>query len=389
MSDNKTPAPKSTDTKLNKSKSNGKPPAGPTKTSRKPIYVFAGLFTLALVLIAGYFQYRVEILIGENSALEQHLKLLDQQSQSQLEKSIQQATRLNDINSMNQKLEFMQQTLNQIPGARLDDWKLAEVEYLLRLGNQRSALQHELTGAWALFNAANDILASLDDPGLLLVREKIAQEMLLLGNESSLDRQGIYTQLQAIKSQVHQNIQPPQNYSHEQSATQEITGNQDLWAQLTSLVNIRYSKNVFDAPLSAQQYQILEHSLTLILEQAQWALLKADQKLYESSLENAISWISSKLRHHQALALSNEIQLLKNINIQKNIPDVSGSLVLLRQIQNDRIYQPSNKNTIPAEKTSSQKSANTEVSITKATSNKNTNITSKPAVKEIAQEQAL
>ncbi len=339
MSENKTPAPKSANT--NTSQKNK--PVKAKKEGGKSPYLFAGITILALVAIAAYFQYRVELLTNENSALGQHLKLLDQQSQSQLEKSIQQESKLQEMNSMNQKLAFMQQTLNQIPGARLNDWKLAEVEYLLRLGNQRTALQQELSGAWALFDAANKILATLDDPGLLLVREKIAQEMLLLGNESQLDRQGMYSQIQAIKSQVHQNIQPPMNYYNESTKSKTTEENNDLWSQLTSLVKIRYSEDVFDAPLSAQQYQILEHSLTLILEQAQWALLKSDQKLYESSLENAISWINSKLRHQQALSLSNQIQLLKNINIQKNIPDVSGSLVLLRQIQSDRIYQPSIK----------------------------------------------
>ncbi len=85
-----------------------------------------------------------------------------------------------------------------------------------------------------------------------------------------------------------------------------------------------------------------------MLEQSQWALLKADQSLYQSSLENAIGWINTKLRHKEAIRLSEQLTQLKNLDIQLHIPDVSASLALLRQTLSDRTYQPSTaKKTAP------------------------------------------
>jgi uroporphyrin-3 C-methyltransferase len=333
MSDTKTPIPA-------KKAPSSKPVKTANTASNKPVYILVFLFTLLLIVAVGFFQYRLEALVSFNSVLEHQISALDQQARNQLESTIAQKLELKRIAGMDSQLAAMQQTLNQIPGARMNDWKLAEVEYLLRLGNQRVTLQQELTGARALFDAANTILAALDDPGLLNVREKIAEEMLALGQEGQLDRQGIYTQIQALKAQVHEQIQPPITFKP-LKVEPVLAESATIWQQLTSLVHIRYAQDAFEAPLDAQQYQILEHSLLLMLEQSQWALLKADQSLYQSSLENAIGWINSKLRHKEAIGLSEQLSQLKGVDIQLHIPDVSGSLALLRQTLSDRTYQPS------------------------------------------------
>ena len=355
MSENKTPIPgkpSSPSNKPDKEKSAKKPPQ--KSEAKKSPWILWTAIAIAFVLAVGFFQYRVEGLIKQNSALENHILLLDRdfkaQTKDQLTKSAEQGQQLKQLASMDNQLNSMQQTINQIPGAKMDDWKLAEVEYLLRLGNQRVNLQQELSAAWALFDASNQILASLDDPGLLIVREKIAEEMLLLGQDKKIDRQGIYTQIQALKANIHQDIQPPSSFTNktlnnidaQNSTTNE--GDESLLAQLKSLVSLKKSDTPFDAPLNTQQYQLLEHSLRLMLEQAQWALLKADQTLYEASLTNASQWIDSKLRHHKATNLSENIKQLKAQNIQLSIPDVSQSLRLLRQLLSDRTHRPSKLN---------------------------------------------
>ncbi len=285
------------------------------------------------------------------------MNILSEQTQQQIKNSTLQEQTLSDIRAqrelMASQLLNMSHILDQIPGAKLNDWKLAEVEYLLRLANQRVQLQHELSAANALFDAANKILAELDDPALIVVREKIASEMLLLGQNNQLDRQGIYSQIQAIKHFIHDNIQPPKN--HLESAKAVIATKDDsLLTQLKSLVQIRYREEAFDAPLNTEQYLLLEHSLMLMLEQAQWALLKADQSLFENSLNNAVQWINTRLRHSQAMDMATELSKLAILNIQLNIPDVSQSLLLLRQVIQNRTYQPAAV-TKPAEQAPNKK----------------------------------
>lgn len=340
---------------LPNSKANAQPSSGKSKSNLNIL----GVISLVTVIAAtGFFQYRVEMLSAKNSALEKHLSLITEQNQNQSQQSGQLTEQLaqgkTQLNSMTGQLAFMQQTLNQIPGARLEDWKLAETEYLLRLANQRISLQKEVSGAAALLDAANQILASLDDPALIIVREKISEEMLMLGNANQIDTQGIYAQIQALKTAVHNDIQPPATFTQAKQLTEQLKINADLSQdtdqtehsiniidQLLSLVSIRTRDNAFDAPLSTEQYQLLEHSLLLMLEQAQWALLKGDQTLYVASLNNAETWIQNKLRHQQADNLLKNIKSLKALTIKTELPDISGSLRVLRQILTDRTYAPS------------------------------------------------
>lgn len=317
------------------------------KASHTPWFILVAVLIIAALVFA---QYRIEILLRNQSALEQQLQSVTQQSQQQAIESGKQLSQYEQsqkaLTEMQGQLAFMQHTLNQIPGARLDDWKLAETEYLLRLANQRVYLQNEFKGAHGLFDAANQVLASLDDPALLVVREQIAKEMLLLGQHSQLDRQGIYSELQALKALIHDSIQPPNEFTATEDATTtstDATSEQamGLWQQLLSLVSIRHRDEAFSAPLSASQYQLLEHNLNLMLEQAQWALLKADNSTYQNSLISAQEWISKNIRHSNANVVLEKITALSKINVEQTAPKVSESLRLLRQLLQERTYAPS------------------------------------------------
>lgn len=338
---------------MSETKQLASPPKQDTQSAPPVVAIIALVISIAA---AGFFFYQTNQLMLANASLEKHLSLLTEQTQSQQQNNADQKAQLSNtqqaLTAMEGHLAFMQQTLNQIPGARLDDWKLAEVEYLLRLGNQRVTLQKEAQGALALFDAANQILASLDDPALIVVREKIAEEMLKLGNTTEIDQQGIYSQIQALKNLIHNSIQPPETYTTAQLSVVDSAASDaqlSLMDQVLALVTVRKREDAFDAPLAAEQYQLLEHSLNLMLEQAQWALLKGDQSLYENSLKNASSWIEKKLRHQQAIQFLTDIKKLSALTVSTAMPDVSGSLRILRQILQDRTYQPSPINVEEAE----------------------------------------
>lgn len=332
-----------------------KAPSTPQTVSSKPSNKLAiGALAIA-VASTGFFQYRTELLSQGNSALNQHMTLLTEQNQQLQTQAGEQKALLKEyqasFENMQAHLNFMGRTLDQIPGAKVDDWKLAEVEYLLRLANQRIILQQELSGASALLDAANQILAQLDDPSLFVIRKQIAKEMLALGKFQQIDRQGIYAQLQAIKQAVPDAIKLPNEFKASETKTveaiNEITGEADTnWVdtvkgQFLSLVRIRHNEQAFDANLTDEQYQLLEHSLLLMLEQAQWALLKSDQSLFDASLNNAANWIETKLRHGNALTLKADIKKIIGTEIKQGNPDISKSLQLLRQAQVNRTYAPS------------------------------------------------
>ncbi len=338
-------------------------PATSTEQTKRG-FPLLGLVSLLLVLLSiAYYQYRLEFLVIENSALQNKQSQLEGQLTKQLEQNAAQQVLMEKAAEaralLDAKLFALNEQIQQLPGARAEDWKLAEVEYLLRLANQRVQLQHELAGAEALLKAADTILAELDDPTLIQVRELLAQERLALADANKLDRQGLYLKLQALKTRIKESVLPPQHFSEERplredealtfngTASEDANSEQDganvkpsLWQQLLNLVQVRHRDEAFDAPLRQSQYQLLEHSLLLMIEQAQWALLKQEQSLYQESLNNAVEWIDGKLRHSAAQSLLGELQVLANEDVRQSLPDISGSLRQLRSVIQARTYRP-------------------------------------------------
>ena len=80
------------------------------------------------------------------------------------------------------------------------EWKLAEVEYLLRVANSRLAMERDVEGAGNLLAGADAILAELGDFAYHEVRGLLAEERLALGGYRGADTQGAYLRLEAMKA---------------------------------------------------------------------------------------------------------------------------------------------------------------------------------------------
>ncbi|MEE4382860.1 MAG: uroporphyrinogen-III C-methyltransferase, partial [Pseudomonadales bacterium] len=93
----------------------------------------------------------------------------------------------------------------EVAGTRPVDeprWRIAEAHYLLRIANQRARMERDPEGARSLLEAADAILAELDDYGLFPVREAIADALAALRARGGVDRVGLYLELEALEAQV-------------------------------------------------------------------------------------------------------------------------------------------------------------------------------------------
>ncbi|MGB1191564.1 MAG: uroporphyrinogen-III C-methyltransferase, partial [Pseudomonadales bacterium] len=66
--------------------------------------------------------------------------------------------------------------LRSLTSTTTDDWRLAEVEYLLRLANQRILISQDTATALSLLNTADQILLTLADPRFFDIRKAIAED---------------------------------------------------------------------------------------------------------------------------------------------------------------------------------------------------------------------
>ena len=341
--------------------------ATPAPTQEKKVATWPGKLALLLSLLAlaaaGYL-YWLSLQQGNsvtqsNEKLEAQVTSSINSAKSSLDKSIadmnQQLGQLQAQSSQEQqnidKLQdrltksIQQVTANQNTSRK--DWLLAEVEYLLRLANQRVLMENTKDGALALLKSADKILKETDDVSIYEVRKALAEDIAALEAVPTLDTEGVFLKLGALNGQVQNLRLIPISEQHklpeliEEVAPEVVSESwtNDLkasWSKaadkLGSLVVIRHRDEPIEPLLSPEQTYYLQQNLHLMLEQAQLALLQRKQASYDASLNKAHSWISTYFEQQDAAtqSLLNGISDLKAVKVTTQMPDISSSLRALK-----------------------------------------------------------
>ncbi|RVU29760.1 uroporphyrinogen-III C-methyltransferase [Neptunomonas marina] len=227
------------------------------------------------------------------------------------------------------------------------DWLLAEVEYLLRLANQRILMENTSVGALALLKSADKILQETDDVSIYDVRKKLASDIAALEAVPTFDLEGSYLKLAALNEQVDNlRLIPITDKNKLPSLIEEITpesvseswaqGLKESWAKavdkLEKLVVIQHRDEKIEPLLSPEQTYYLQQNLHLMLEQAQLSLLQKEQAAFIRSLDKAEKWIATYFEEKDATtqALLRGINELKSLQISPELPNISGSLNALK-----------------------------------------------------------
>ncbi|MCY4212936.1 MAG: uroporphyrinogen-III C-methyltransferase [Gammaproteobacteria bacterium] len=218
------------------------------------------------------------------------------------------------------------------------EWKLAEVEYLLRVANHRLLMEQDVPTALGLLQAADGIVEALDDLVLHPVRAALANEMLALSKSEGADVQGLYLRLEALKRQLGSLAlaRPQHRLAELEEAPSEPDGILEaVAAEFRQLLRFRRMDAAVKPLLVPEEAVYLELNLRLMLEQAQLAALKRDQVVFDSSLGSAQEWV----RKHLDLD-DPDVQFtlealagLRQVEIDVPLPDLSGSLNALTQVR--------------------------------------------------------
>nr|WP_246624598.1 uroporphyrinogen-III C-methyltransferase [Oceanobacter mangrovi] len=231
--------------------------------------------------------------------------------------------------------------LVQLAGSDRQDWLVAEAEYLLRLANQRLNLERDVDSSRAMLEAADKVLAETRNPAFDAVRSKLAREIQSLRLVPGVDRVGAVVRLQAMQDALDQvnwlPVSGMPTQSHTASASPVVLAwYEQLWqemkAGLADVIRIRRQDTPVAVPLSPEQAYYLQQNARLMLEQAQLAMLRRDQNLYDRSLQRVIGWIDQYLPDEDMATRELRILVkeLQGWQVNPAVPDISGSLQLLR-----------------------------------------------------------
>lgn len=266
-------------------------------------------------------------------------KLGQLQAQSQTDK--------NNIDELQARLTKSIQQVTATQNTSRKDWLIAEVEYLLRLANQRVLMEQTTDGAIKLLKSADKILQETDDVSIYEVRKALATDIAALEAVPSLDTEGVFLKLGALNNQVSNlRLIPISEQRKLPDLLEEVTpdsvseswtaGLEASWgkavSKLDKLVVIQHRDEPIEPLLSPEQSYYLQQNLHLMLEQAQLALLQRKQASYDASLIKAEGWIGTYFEQKDGTtqSLLRGISELKSVKVNSEMPDISGSLRVLK-----------------------------------------------------------
>ena len=236
---------------------------------------------------------------------------------------------------------------------------MAEAEYLLRLANQRLAMEQNPAVALPLLQSADEIMRLSEQLGSYGVRKAIATDMAALSGVAVADVEGVYARLAALALQTGKltyvaptAIEVETVATEVQAAPTEVvveegqTITQQVWSvttdvaaatwqELSGLVTIQQRVGSDQMLLTPEKESLQRMRMELAFAQAQAALLRGQQGVYSQALDLAASILTDYYRPDDAVAkaMLAEIVNLQSVQVMVAMPDISGSLLALQKLQ--------------------------------------------------------
>jgi uncharacterized protein HemX len=246
---------------------------------------------------------------------------------------------------LSDKVTQVQRQLGKTRG----DWLVADAEYLLSVASERLHLVGDINTTREALEAADQRLRESGDSGVIKVREQIASEIAMVQKIQLADIIGLYGGIQALEAEVSKldlflpyagkPLTPPEQVDNSEAISEDT--NQIINTaihQLEDIVTIKRSEKPIKEILSQEQAEFIKQQLKIKLEMLKIALVQQNDNLFQTTLDDTISWAS---QHFTADANYNnfieQVKKLKSEKLRSQLPDISKSLKMLRDVTKLRL----------------------------------------------------
>lgn len=228
-----------------------------------------------------------------------------------------------------------------------EDWLFAEVEYLLRMANQRVLMEKDTASALQLLLAADDIVRDAEGISAHELRAALARDIAALKAVAGLDTQGIYLKISALISQIPDLQRELPHYETTAASVEQrpvpaslpqraMVLLSDAGHRLSGLVDFRRGEAEVRPILPPEQVYYLRQNLVLKLQIAQMALLEGHGEVYQVSLNEARTWLIRSFDDdatRQAMVAT--LVELGTERVGEDLPDIFASLNAARVLLAD------------------------------------------------------
>ncbi len=304
---------------------------------------------------------------AEFEAMQKRLQT-DRSKMGEVERMISEQLRLSRslqaaAESMQGRLLAAEAALTSMSTKELDaggELDIAEVDYLLRLANERLQLFSDPAAADQALEVADMHLAALDNPMYLGVRQDLAAARRDLASVKIPDYLEISSQLDSLQTAI--TTLPFRGVAPATTSTEEAESD-GWWGKVKSvfsnLVTVRRSTDEENERISLQDKDYIRQRVWLQLEIAHLSLMRRDQQAFRTSLgrvqESLSAWFDSGDNSFETVEQG--IDGLLALEVQVDVPDITApwsTLRLLRASQSRPAPAPSLQQQTPANETETE-----------------------------------
>ena len=252
----------------------------------------------------------------------------------------QNAERAESVRQLSGRMGRVEDQMDRLLAVDRRAWLGQEAVFLTRLAGQRLLVARDVDAALALLEQADALLRDTGEPKFEGVRLAIARDRAALAAVPRVDQVGLYATLSGLIDQVDKlqlEFEAP-------AAQAEVTASSDAgwWAQAASgwraalaklsdhLIVRRRSDEI--AQLMTPEWAALaRQNIRMLIEQAQIAMLSANQPLFERSLQRASGFVAlfAEQDPERVSSIVQTLDTLQSETIAPALPELTETRSLL------------------------------------------------------------
>lgn len=252
------------------------------------------------------------------------------------------------INQQQLEIQALQNMLQKTTTTSMQqstEIKLIEIEYLIRMANLILETSQNLKDAEKFLLLAKEYATA---PEFTALHSALTKDILSVQNTPSVDIEGAMLRLEIATKQVtNLTLFPEKTPDNKNSCSKTVTSpannlTQNIWQKslhsvknaLARLVVIRHQA-VEPLP-DPNQINIIKINIQTKLQEAEWALLHKQNRLYKAALLQVIDWVKRYFAtSNQTQILLNNLQELRGLDLEIQLPTLAASFEALHYVTQD------------------------------------------------------
>ena len=252
----------------------------------------------------------------------------------------QNAERAESVRQLSGRMGRVEDQMDRLLAVDRRAWLGQEAVFLTRLAGQRLLVARDVDAALALLEQADALLRDTGEPKFEGVRLAIARDRAALAAVPRVDQVGFYATLSGLIDQVDKlqlEFEAPSAQAEVTASpsagwwTQATSGWHAALAKLSDHLIVRRRSDEIAQLMTPEWAALARQNIRMLIEQAQIAMLSANQPLFERSLQRASGFVAlfAEQDPERVSSVVRTLDALRRETIAPELPELTETRSLL------------------------------------------------------------